>query len=116
MKAIITNKFTIIQNPSTIILQSLTDLLSYEDKAIKYQLKRMERNPFQKDSGYYKKLQKEASGCLLKPLGSHIAFNSGLTYLIEGKMEIEDKRADTGIKISYPWKKKPYSLREYQQE
>ena len=116
MKAIITNKFTIIQNPSTIILQSLTDLLSYEDKAIKYQLKRMERNPFQKDSGYYKKLQKEASGCLLKHMGVHIAFNSGLTHLVDGKMEIEDKRIDTGTKISYPWKKKPHDLRPYQQE
>lgn len=116
MHAIITNKFTIIKNPTPIILQSLTDLLSYEDKAIKYQLKRMERNPFQKDSGYYKKLQKEANGCLLKPMGSHVAFNSGLSYLIDEKMEIEDKRIETGSKISYPWKKKPYSLRPYQQE
>jgi superfamily II DNA or RNA helicase len=116
MHAIITNKFTIIKDPTSIILQSLTDLLSYEDKAIKYQLRRMERNPFQKDSGYYKKLQKEANGCLLKPIGSHIAFNSGLSYLIDKKMTIEDKRIDTGTKIAYPWKNKPYPLRSYQQE
>ncbi|CAB4124561.1 SSL2 DNA or RNA helicases of superfamily II [uncultured Caudovirales phage] len=116
MHAIITNKFTIVKDPTPIILQSLTDLLSYEDKAVKYQLRRMERNPFQKDSGYYKKLQKEADGCLLKPMGSHIAFNSGLSYLIDGKMTIEDKRIDTGSKIAYPWKKKPYPLRTYQEE
>jgi len=116
MKAIVTNKFTIIQNPTDVIVRSLNELLSYEDKAIKYQLRRMERNPFQKDSGYYKKLQKEATGNLLKTMGPHIAFNSGLSYLIDGKMEIEDKRKDTGPKIVYPWKKKPYSLREYQQE
>ena len=116
MHAIITNKFTIVKDPTPIILQSLTDLLSYEDKAVKYQLRRMERNPFQKDSGYYKKLQKEADGCLLKPMGSHIAFNSGLSYLIDGKMTIEDKRTDTGSKIAYPWKKKPYPLRVYQEE
>lgn len=116
MRAIITNKFTIIQNPTEIIVQNLNELLSYEDKTVKYQLKRMERNPFQVNTPYYKKLQKEVSGCLLKPMGSHVAFNSGLTYLIDGKMETEDKRIDTGIKISYPWKKKPYALREYQQE
>jgi superfamily II DNA or RNA helicase len=31
-------------------------------------------------------------------------------------MEIEDKRIETGSKVSYPWKKKPYGLRSYQQE
>jgi len=116
MHAIITNKFTIVKDPSPIILQSLTNLLSYEDKAIKYQLRRMERNPFQKDSGYYKKLQKEADGCLLKPMGAHVAFNSGLAHLIDGKMTIEDKRTDTGSKVAYPWKKKPFPLRTYQEE
>ena len=116
MHAIITNKFTIIKDPSQIILHNLTELLSYEDKAVKFQLKRMERNPFQKDSGYYKKLQKEANGCLLKTMGVHIAFNSGLAYLIDKKIKIEDKRIETGSKVSYPWKKKPFDLRSYQQE
>jgi superfamily II DNA or RNA helicase len=118
MRAIITNKFTIVQNPTPIVIQSLNDLLSYEDKAIKYQLRRMDHNPFQKNSGYYKKLQKEAQGNLLKPMGKHVAFNSGLAYLLNNikDIEIEDKRIDTGSKTTYPWKKKPFALRPYQQE
>ena len=116
MKAILTNKFTIVQNPSTTVLQSLNELMSYEDKGIKYQLKRMERNPMQRNSGYYKKLQKEVKCTLLKDMNGHAAFSSGMAYLVEGIMEIEDKRSDTGAKISYPWKKKPFDPRLYQQE
>lgn len=90
--------------------------MSYEDKGIKFQLKRMERNPMQRNSGYYKKLQKEVNGTLLKSMGGHAAFNSGLAYLVDGKVEIEDRRKETGKKIVFPWKKKPFDLREYQQE
>src|SRR5690606_38582604 len=99
-RAIITNKFTVVQNPSDEILLYLKNKLAYEDKSIKYQLKRMEKNPFQRNSGYYKKLQKEVKGTLLKDLNGHAAFNSGLAYLVEGLMEIEDRRHDTGKKIS----------------
>lgn len=116
MKAIITNKFTVVQNPSQTVLRSLNDMMCYEDKGIKYQLKRMERNPFQKNSGYYKKLQKEVRGTLLKNMNGHAAFNSGLSYLIKDTMDIEDKRTDTGPKLSFPWKKKPFKLRGYQKE
>lgn len=116
MKAIITNKFTVVQNPSPSVVQQLNDLMSYTDKGIKYQLRRMERNPFQRNSGYYKKLQKEVNQTLLKDMNGHAAFNSGLSYLVEGVMEIEDKRCDTGPKLAFPWKKKPFDPRGYQQE
>lgn len=116
MKAIITNKFTVVQNPSPTVLRSLNDLMSYEDKSVKYQLRRMAQNPFQKNSGYYKKLEKEVRGSLLKDMNGHAAFNSGLSYLIEGKIPVEDRRVDTGKKIAFPWKKKPHNPREYQQE
>jgi superfamily II DNA or RNA helicase len=76
----------------------------------------MQNNPFQRNSGYYKKLEKEVRGSLLKDMNGHAAFNSGLAYLIDGKMEIEDRRKDTGKKIAFPWKKKPFDPRPYQQE
>ena len=116
MKAIITNKFTVVQNPSPTVLRSLNELMSYEDKGIKYQLRRMQNNPFQRNSGYFKKLQKEVNQTLLKDMNGHAAFSSGLSYLVEGKIDIEDRRVDTGKKIAFPWKKKPFDPREYQQE
>lgn len=118
MKAIITNKYTVIQNPSEVVVRSLNDLLSYTDKQIQYQIKRMERNPFQQNSGYLKKLKKEVNCSLLKTLdGGHVAFNSGFSYLLSDlQMECEDRRVDTGSKIALPWAAKPYDLRPYQEE
>ena len=118
MKVIITNKFTVVQNPSTNILHQLKTSMSYIDKAKQYQLRRMEKNPFQKNSGYIKQLRKEVECCLVKELdGGHVAFNSGLSYQIEsGAIQIEDRRSETGTTISLPWKKKPFDPRPYQDE
>lgn len=116
MKIVITNKFTLVQNPTNEILQNLKRLLSYTDKGKQYQLKRAQKNPFQRNAGWIKKLEKEVHGTLLKDMNGHAAFNSGLAYLVEGVMEIEDRRCETGKKIAFPWKKKPFDPREYQQE
>lgn len=118
MKAIVTNKFTVIQNPTNDVILLLNDKLSYKDKQKEYQLKRMERNPFQKNSGYVKKLRKEVNCSLLRSLdGGHVAFNSGLSYLLDSShMAIEDRRAESGSVIALPWSKAPYSLRPYQEE
>lgn len=118
MKSILKNKFTVVENPSNDLILKLKDLMSYTDKGKQYQLRRMERNPFQRNSGYYKKLQKEVKGSLLRDLNGHAAFNSGLSYLIENipNMEIDDRRHDTGEKLSFPWKTKPFNPRPYQQE
>jgi superfamily II DNA or RNA helicase len=89
----------------------------YEDKAAKFQLRRMEHNPFQKNSPSYHKLKKEVEGNLLQKVdGGHVAFNSGLSYLIPSSIIIEDRRKDTGSKTVFPWKKKPFDLRPYQEE
>jgi len=118
MKAVITNKFTVIQNPSAIIVRSLTDLMSFKDKQKEYLVKRMERNPFQKNTGYIAKLKKEVNCSLLREMnGGHVAFNSGLSYLLDqNHMEVEDRRVDTGSTIALPWKKSPHKLRTYQEE
>ena len=119
MKVIITNKFTVLQNPSTNILHQLKTSMSYTDKSKEYQLKRMRGNPFQRNSGLIKKLEKEVECSLIKELsGGHVTFNSGLSYQIESVagIQIEDRRAETGPTISLPWKKKPFNLRTYQKE
>jgi DNA excision repair protein ERCC-3 len=78
----------------------------------------MAKNSFHANKDYFKKLQAETQGTLLKRLdGGHIAFNSGLSYHIEKmNIDIEDRRQETGTKIALPWKKKPYDPRPYQLE
>lgn len=116
MKAIITNKFTIVKEPTEVVIQSLRERLTFEDKAIKYQLRRMEKNPFQRNTPYYNKLKKEVTQTLIKDLNGHMAFNSGLSYLVEGVMEVVDMRKDTGPKVVLPWKTKPHDPRPYQED
>ena len=118
MKAIITNKFTVIQDPTSVVVRSLNDLMSYKDKQIEYQIKRMQRNPFQRNSSYLKHLKKQVNCSLLKNIdGGHVAFNSGLEYLLTNlDLDIEDHRADTGCQIALPWYKAPHDLRPYQEE
>lgn len=118
MKVIITNKYTVVQNPSEGVIQQLKLSMSYTDKSKAYQLKRMKSNPFQKNSGFIKKLEKEVNCCLVKELaGGHVTFNSGLSYRIEsGAFDVDDRRCETGLTIPMPWKKEPFSLRPYQDE
>lgn len=118
MKVVITNKFTVIQNPSEGVVRSLKTMMSYTDKQKAYQLRRMKNNPFQRNSGYIKKLEKEVECSLLKAMaGGHVAFNSGLSYQVENQsFSIDDRRHETGKTIALPWKKKPFDPRPYQEE
>jgi superfamily II DNA or RNA helicase len=116
MKAIVTNKLVVVQNPTNDIVRMFQQLCSYTDKQKEYQVKRMERNPFQKNSAFLNKLRTEVNGSLLKTIsGGHLVFNSGLSFNLPD-MQIEDRRKDTGETKSLPWKKKPHDLREYQEE
>jgi superfamily II DNA or RNA helicase len=116
MKAIITNKLVVIQNPSNDIVRTFEQACSYTDKQKQFQVKRMERNPFQRNSPFLSKLRKEVNCTLLKKIQDrHLVFNSGLSYLLDN-IEIDDQRKETGPVISLPWKKKPYDPRPYQEE
>jgi superfamily II DNA or RNA helicase len=118
MRAVITNKLTVIENPSTEMESFLTEQLTYTDKSKQYQISRMSKSPFLRKSAAYKKLLNESEGCILKkhPAG-HLLIPSGVSYLLEGfPLQIEDKRTTTGITVPLPWINKPYDLRDYQEE
>lgn len=118
MKAIITNKLTIIKDPTLELEMELSKRLSYKDKSKDFQLRRIARRPGGKSSPYYKKLLKEAQGSLLHRLpDGNLAMSSGFaTQIINSGIEVEDRRALTGQTVPLPWKNKPYDLRPYQQE
>ena len=84
MKAIITNKYTVIQNPSEQVVRHLDELMSYVDKQKQYQVRRLKKNKFNRGKSFLKKMEDEVTSSMLKRLdGGHIAFNSGLSYHIE---------------------------------
>ena len=119
MKATITNKITIIEDPSDSLKSFLSKELSYVDKAKKYQLLRMSKNPFTKNSPMFKKIQAESEGTLLKvhPSGKYVVIPSSLLYLLKSfNITYIDKRKLTGATIPLPWVNKPHDLRVYQAE
>jgi superfamily II DNA or RNA helicase len=118
MKAILTNKLIVIKDPTPEVDSRFAQLLSYKDKAKEYQLRRLASNSWSKGTQYYQDLKNQISNSLLYRLNDgHIAMSSGFYHLVENmNIEIEDRRKDTGKDIPLPWIKKPYDLRDYQEE
>lgn len=117
MRIVITNNMTVVQDPSPELESSLREIFSYTDNSKKFQLRRMEKNPFLKASAACAKLKAEVYGCLLmKAPSGHLVFPSGLAHYIPDYIPSEDRRCETGQDISFPWAEKPFDLRPYQKE
>jgi superfamily II DNA or RNA helicase len=118
MQAEITNSSIIIKDYSQDDLDLLNGKLSYTDKAKQYQIKRMMKNPFQRGSAYVKKLQKEVNQSLVKVEQDQLIIPSGFELIVKDLINTpyNEKRQETGAKIAVPWVKKPYDLRDYQEE
>lgn len=110
----------IITDPSDELRKFVKDNLTYTDKAKQYQLRRMAKNPWQRSSPLYAQLQKEVNGSLYEEIApDKIAMSSGFYKLLKDKINCiapMDLRSETGKKIALPWVKKPYDLRDYQEE
>ena len=118
MEAIISNKALIIKNPSPEVANSVRKLLSYKDKSKEYLLRRRMKMPFFKGTPEYFQLINEINGSLYKDMNGHIVMPSGFAYLCNDfNIPItHDTRASTGKTIAFPWVKKPFDPRDYQEE
>lgn len=118
MRATITNKITVIEDPSNELKSFLSEQLSYVDKSKQYQIQRMRRSPFLRKSAAFQKLLSESEGTILKthPAG-HLIIPSGLLYLLDGfQLTTVEKRTATGVTVPLPWINKPFDPRDYQEE
>jgi len=109
----INNNNIVIENYTPDFSKKLKDLLSYTDKSKEYQIRKMSRNPFSRSSALYKKLVADMHGNLVDEQSSVITIPSGFAYLFKNN-SIIDNRKDTGKKVAFPWKTKPYEMRDYQ--
>ena len=115
----INNDEIIAENPTDSLVNLVTSELVYKDKAKQYQLRRMARNPWSRNSPLYKQLQQEVDGKLYKTDGNKLIFSSCFYSYIQSELvghQITDNRKETGTKIVVPWVKKPHNLRPYQKE
>jgi superfamily II DNA or RNA helicase len=115
MLVTVTNSTTTIHNPSEDIRSDLINLFTFKDKSKEYQVSKMARNPYTRNSKAYHQMKAEISQCLVGESDDHISFPTGLLELSE-LTDFQDQRSDTGNPISLPWaiskvrEPRPYQL------
>lgn len=118
---IIKNDSLLIENPSAQLKSFIQNNLCYVDKSKQYQLRRMAKNLWSRNSALYAKLQDEVKGKLYtEHSNGDISISSSLYEMVRPELDssisISDLRSETGKKIALPWVKKPHALRDYQEE
>jgi superfamily II DNA or RNA helicase len=119
MHALVQNNEIVVTDPTPAMLSWADKTLSYTDKSKSYQLRRMAKNMWQRNSPAYAKLQAEAKGQLHRVDGDKLFIPSTFFEDVKGMFEpyrVIDMRGETGKKVALPWVKKPYDLRPYQEE
>lgn len=123
MQITLLNDNMTICGASSQLIQALQLGLTYTDKSKQYQMRRLGKSLWGRNSEQYKNLKANLHGTLYKMSDQDVIVNSSLfNYLIENmpaefkNAQIVDQRKHTGSKIVIPWINKPYALRPYQQE
>jgi superfamily II DNA or RNA helicase len=110
----------IITDPTEELREFIHSNLIYTDKSKQYQLRRMGKNLWQRNSPAYKQLESEVKGYLYEDIApDKIAVSSCFHEMLKDKFEkwrVLDQRHETGQKITLPWVNKPFTLRDYQVE
>jgi len=115
MRIEIQNKTISISGYTELFAKNLREALTFTDKAKEYQLRRMTNNIYTRFSPLVKKLESEIEVCLVNESDGVITIPAGFAYMFSGE-SVVDMRKDTGVKVAYPWVKKPFDLRPYQRE
>ncbi len=117
MQVEVDNSLIAVENPSVELLSVIKEELVYKDKAKQYQLKRMSRNTWSRNSPLYKQLQQEVEGKLYELDGTTLKFSSCFFHQYKDMLgNFTDNRKLTGKTISLPWVKKGDDMRDYQVE
>jgi superfamily II DNA or RNA helicase len=124
MQITVRNDNMLISGEDTDFSSILKSELTYKDKSKQYQLRRLSKTLWGRNSALYKQLQTEVEGKLYErnQVGDWLVSSSFLEYFQDQYPEffktaqITDLRKQTGSKIVIPWVNKPYPLRPYQQE
>jgi superfamily II DNA or RNA helicase len=118
MKVVVNNDNILIDNPTPDVVSIIEEELTYKDKSKQYQLRRMSKSAWGRNSPLYKQLQQEVEGKLYEvtPTGYSISSSFFEQYKDVFGSNLKDLRRETGTKIVVPWINKPHALRDYQRE
>src|SRR5579884_1113329 len=113
------NDKLIIRDPSIEMQEFVKKHLTYTDKSKQYQLRRMAKNMYLRNSPAYAQLQKEVKGQLYEEDDDKLIVSSCFVEMLKDKFNCLtplDLRGQTGAKVTLPWVNKPHVLRDYQEE
>lgn len=119
MHITVSNATIRIDNPTAAVDNSIREELVYTDKSKQYQLRRLGKTLWGRQSVNYKKLASEVHGELYKEDNGSLIISSCFYQHFEQMFAgatLVDNRKETGTKIVVPWINKPHPLRPYQQE
>lgn len=108
-----------IVNASSDIEDFIKSQLVYTDKSKQYQLRRMAKNPWQRNTPAYIELQQKVKGILYQRVDNKFILPSGFIDLLKltfPSAVFLESRKETGHKCVFPWVNKPFILRDYQRE
>ena len=118
-RVVVHNDHLIIEDFSSDVKEFAEQTLTYTDKSKQYQLRRMGRNVWSRNSPLYAQLKSEVKGSLYTEVGNKLVMSSCFASLIQSELNLQvvtDNRVETGKKISLPWINKPQTPRDYQEE
>jgi len=113
------NDVLVVTDPTEDLKKFVEKELTYVDKSKQYQLRRMGRNIWQRNSPVYAQLQREVKGQLYQVVGDKLTVSSSFYELLKDKFNtpmVTDFRCAGGTKVVLPWVNRPYDLRDYQEE
>ncbi len=124
MQVTVNNDNMTISGARDAVISALQDELTYTDKSKQYQLRRLGKTLWGRQSPLYKQLQAELHGHLYEMSGgTDITISSSFFDYFKSSFaadfqnaQITDLRVETGKRIVCPWINKPYDLRPYQDE
>ena len=107
-----------ISGASAGLIQSMQAELTYTDKAKQYQLRRLSKTLWGRQSPQYKQLQNEVHGEMFEIIGNDMIVPSSFYGFLSqlDTATVTDNRIETGKKIVVPWINKPHACRPYQEE
>lgn len=119
MNISVQNDIIHITDPTDSIVNIIKNDLTYIDKSKQYQLKKMARSPWSRNSPLYRKLQQEVEGRLYVESNNSIQVSAAMFDHLSSEFKnanVIDSRKETGSKIVCPWVEKPHDPRPYQEE
>ena len=120
MRIEISNSTLTVIDPSSDMVDFVSTNLVYTDKSKQYQLKRMAGNSWRRNSKFFQDLKDQIKGQLwTERSDGALELSSCFSDLILKEfstLQVNDLRNETGKTVALPWVKKPYDLRDYQEE